>query len=291
MHLALNLRYQIKDQTEFPLQEFMTAKTLNQTTSKTSWYDFPHCYDLGFRDETQREIRFLPKAFQRFSQIPVRSVFEGGCGSGRLMRALASKGYQVCGFDLNQNALDYCSARLKKHGRTARMVNADMRSFDLGQRFQAGVCILNTFRHLLTEEDARSHLKCAARHIEDGGLYILSLHLLPSDADLLDVERWKYQSKRLSISYCLRVIDTNLRKRREQLRLTMTVRRNGQSFRIVDEFALRTYRARQMRALLESVPELELCEVFDFWYEIDEPQPFNDRLSDAVFVLRKRGCP
>jgi hypothetical protein len=48
------------------------------------------------------------------------------------------------------------------------------------------------------------------------------------------------------------------------------------------------YTARQFRSLLCRVPDWELCDVFDFWYEIDQPLTLNDDITDTVFVLRKR---
>ena len=48
------------------------------------------------------------------------------------------------------------------------------------------------------------------------------------------------------------------------------------------------YTAAQFRRLLASVPSLELCDVYDFWYDIDDPLTFNDDFSDTVFILRRR---
>ena len=48
------------------------------------------------------------------------------------------------------------------------------------------------------------------------------------------------------------------------------------------------YTAGQFRRLLAKVPELELCDVYDFWYEIDQPLELDDEISDTVFILRKR---
>ena len=59
--------------------------------------------------------------------------------------------------------------------------------------------------------------------------------------------------------------------------------------RLRDEFSFRLYTAAQFRRLLASVPSLELCGVYDFWYEIDNPMELNDDRTDTVFVLRKRG--
>jgi hypothetical protein len=49
------------------------------------------------------------------------------------------------------------------------------------------------------------------------------------------------------------------------------------------------YTAAQFRRLLARVPGLELCGVYDFWYEIDHPLVLSDDLSDTVFVLRSCG--
>jgi hypothetical protein len=35
------------------------------------------------------------------------------------------------------------------------------------------------------------------------------------------------------------------------------------------------------------VPEFKLLDVYDFWYQIDEPQKFDNKLADAVFILQK----
>jgi hypothetical protein len=58
--------------------------------------------------------------------------------------------------------------------------------------------------------------------------------------------------------------------------------------RLRDEFDYRLYSAAQIRQLFASVPQLELQEVFDFWYDLDDPQKLDNELSDVVFILRRR---
>jgi SAM-dependent methyltransferase len=263
-----------------------SMSTVKDNSEKT-WYDLPHYYDLGFREETKQECKFLESVFAKFAKCKVKRVFEAGCGTGRLIAEMAARGYDVTGFDLNRNTLDYCRKRLTRRKLHATLVEANMEEFSLGKKFHGAFNAINTFRHLLTEESAESHLNCVAKHLVSGGVYVLGLHLLPIDADPLDQERWQYKSKSLKINYFLRVTHSDLRKRIEHLKLTMTVHRNGKSVKVADEFDLRIYRAKQMKALLKKIPEFELCEVYDFWYEIDEPQKFDDYLSDAVFILRK----
>jgi hypothetical protein len=155
--------------------------------------------------------------------------------------------------------------------------------------FDAAYCTLDTFRHLLSEEAARRHLECVTGSLRAGGVYLLGFHLLPPDAAEECIERWTERRGRTQVTVTLRVLSTDRRRRIERLRITMLVRSGKRLLRLRDEFPLRMYTAAQFRRLLRAVPDLELCDVYDFWYEIDHPLKLSDELSDAVFVLRKRG--
>ena len=71
--------------------------------------------------------------------------------------------------------------------------------------------------------------------------------------------------------------------------MSLLVRTPKRVVRIRSEFVLRLYNAAQLKSLLAKVRELELLEVFDFWYELDHPLKLNDEISDTVLILRKRG--
>ena len=64
-----------------------------------------------------------------------------------------------------------------------------------------------------------------------------------------------------------------------------------EAWRSRGKFDLRLYKAPQFRRLFPSVPSFELCDVYDFWYEIDEPLKLNGEISDTVFILKKTMFP
>ncbi|GIW95491.1 MAG: SAM-dependent methyltransferase [Pirellulaceae bacterium] len=260
---------------------------MKEPLQESSWYDLPQYYELAFRDETAREVRFFERAFRRYAIGPVRRLLEPGCGSGRLVFALARRGYRVWAFDNNRHALAYATKRLKRHGLKAHFFAADLADFSVPAAVDAAYCTMNTFRHLLSEAEARAHLKCVARAVRPGGVYILGFHLLPPDADEQCIERWTARRGRLHVSYTLRVIETNRAQRIESLRISLLVRTPRRCRRFRDEFRLRIYTADDVRRLLRASAAWELCDVFDFWYEWDKPLDLNDELSDAVFVLRR----
>jgi len=262
----------------------MTDKKIIQA----NWYDHPRYYDIAFASETRPEANFIEAACREYCDGPVRDLLELGCGTGRLVVELAARNYRMTGLDLSRPALDYLRRRLRRRSLQARLMRADMADFRLPRPVDAALCTFDSFRHLLDDEAARRHLECVAASLRPGGIYILGFHLLPPDADEHCTERWTERRGGTQVTVTLRVTATDRRRRRETTRISLLARRGGQSARLRDEFPLRMYTARQFRRLLGRVPELELCDVYDFWYEIDHPLRLSDELSDTVLILRKR---
>jgi SAM-dependent methyltransferase len=257
-------------------------------TIQTLWYDQPRYYDLAFHSDTRPEADFIEAACRKYLARPARRLLEPACGSGRLVAELAGRGYEMAGFDLNQPSLDYLRRRLARRKLKANIFEADMSDFRLSSKADAAFCTFNTFRLLLDERSARRHLECVADALRPGGIYILGFHLLPLDADEESTERWVESQGKTQVTTTLRVLATDRRRRVERLRVSMLVRDRGEEIRFRDEFSFRMYTAAQFRRLLASVPSLELCDVYDFWYEIDNPLKLNDDREDTVFILRKQ---
>ena len=73
------------------------------------WYDLPALYDIVFDVDTPREADFLEEIQRRYGDTRQRRVLEPACGSGRLIVALARRGWTVFGTDLNAPMLGYGS--------------------------------------------------------------------------------------------------------------------------------------------------------------------------------------
>lgn len=257
-----------------------------------SWYDHPQYFDMVFRNETAAEVKFFEQAFDRFASGRVKRLLEPGCGSGRLVAAMAARGYDVTGLDLSQPMLDYLARRLKRRGLKGHLVRGDMTSmqFNGKPKFDSAFCTFNTFRHLTEESDAVAHLRSVADNLRSGGLYILGMHLIPMDADPECTERWQAAHGGTKVNVTLRVIDFNRNTRKEMLRVSVKAqKRSGKVERIRSEFPLRIYTPAQARRMFQKVNDvLEIRGVYDFDYEIDEERDFDNDLTDAVFVFRRR---
>ena len=256
---------------------------------QANWFDYPQYYDIAFQATTKREADFIEAACRKYCPFAARRFLEPACGSGRLIAELAARGYQVTGFDVSQPALSYLRRRLARRLLHAETFKAEMSDFCLSRPVDAAYCTVNTFRHLLTEQAARGHLRCTADSLRRGGIYILGLHLLPLGVDKKDVLRWTTRRGKTKVTVTLRVLCVDLRHRLENFRVSLLVRQPGpKEVRLRHEFQIRTYTARQFRRLLDSVPSLELCDVYDFRYDIGHPLSLNDEMAYNVFVLRRR---
>ena len=262
------------------------GKKVRDETIK-SWYDYPQLYELGFLKDTPKETKFLEAVFKKYVPFPVNNVLELGCGSGRLVCEMAKRGFSMTGLDLNPTALEYCKKKLKKLGVKGQTVVGDMTKFQFDQPFDAAVNAINTFRHLESEEAALAHLDCVAEHLKPGGVFVLSLHLLPIDGDLWGTERWAAKDEDTSVYYALTVVETSMKTRLEKLRISMLVKKKEESFRLSDHITLRIYTAPQLKSLLAKAKKLKLIAIHDFWFDLESTQKLNAEAVDTVLVLQR----
>ncbi len=106
-------------------------------------------------------------------------VLELGCGTGRVLIPTARAGIEVVGLDLSERMLAVCRERLEQEHASvrsrARLVQADMRSFELRPGFALATLPFRPFQHLLTTDDQLACLACIRQHLVRGGRVVLDL--------------------------------------------------------------------------------------------------------------------
>jgi len=262
-------------------------------TESIDCYDVPQYWDLAFDEDTVLEADFVEATVNKYCNFPLTSVYEPGCGGGRIVLELASRGHAVTGVDLSSSAIEFLKTRLDNAELTADVRVADMRSFQTAEPVDVACCFVNTFRHLLTEEDAVRHLQAVARSVRPGGLYLLGMHLLPPDADEEDSEDWSITQGDVTVDMRLDVAECSRANRQEVLRFKMDVSdpQHPAPQTYTADYRMRIYEAGDMLTLLSKVPDFKLIDVYDFWYDIEEPLTLSDEMGDTVFVLQRQETP
>lgn len=106
-------------------------------------------------------------------------VLELACGTGRVTISIAAAGVQVLGLDLSPQMLARFKSKLpglpvEVRGKITLM-QGDMRSFDLRQRFALVIIPYRAFLHNLTVAEQLAALQAIGRHLPSGGRLALNV--------------------------------------------------------------------------------------------------------------------
>lgn len=256
-------------------------------TISESIYDHPKYYDLVFGADCAAEVKFIRGCGEKHMQREPLRMFEPACGTGRLLQSLAKKGFDVGGLDLNPKAVDFCNARFRRHGLPETAFVADMSDFKVRRRYDIAFNTINSFRHLQTESASRAHLQCMGKAVRVGGLYLLGIHLTPTEVPPSESESWSARRGHLVISTHMWTNDRDTSKRIERFGIRFDVHSPSRSFRIVDELVLRSYTPAQMNRLIRSSGCWETVATYDFSYDMKDPIEVDGSSEDVVYVLRR----
>jgi SAM-dependent methyltransferase len=255
---------------------------------EASIYDYPKYYDLLFGSDVAAEFRFLKSVIAKHAGCEVKRIFEPACGTGRLLIKLGRSGYEVLGNDLNPKAVDFCNERLSRYQLPETVVVGDMSDFKVKKKFDAAFNMINTFRHLATEKQALGHLECMAKAMNKGAIYVLGIHLEPTDCPAMQEESWSARRGNLVVNSYMWSKGIDRKTRLEHLGLHVDVFTPTKRMRIVDHMEYRTYTKAQFSSLLKKVPQLEIAETYDFSYDVRNPHVVTGTTEDVVYVLRKK---
>ncbi len=252
-----------------------------------SIYDHPKYYDLVFGADCAAEVKFITGCGTKHCTGKTKRMFEPACGTGRLLYALSKRGFDVAGLDLNPNAVEFCNARFRKHGLDEPAFVADMADFRVKRPYDIAFNTINSFRHLSSETAARNHLRCMGEAVRVGGLYLLGVHLTPTDVPPSETESWSARRGHLAINTHMWTNSRDKKTRVERFGIRFDVHSPSRSFRIMDELVLRSYTPKQMDRLIHSSECWEVIETYDFCYRLGEPIEVDATTEDVVYVMRR----
>ncbi len=136
-------------------------------------YDNPKYYEIAFSfRDIPTEVDVFEECFKRFSQIPVISVLELGCGNSPHMGELVKRGYQYNGFDLSKAMLEYSRKKALRMDVQVNLICGDMIDFSLDRKVDFVYVLLGSLCAKSASE-LITHFDSVAQVLNKGGLYLL----------------------------------------------------------------------------------------------------------------------
>jgi SAM-dependent methyltransferase len=143
--------------------------TYDEYMSSAELYD----YVVPYRE--RQDVTFFVEAAKESGG----SVLEVGCGTGRVLIPTARARVEITGLDLSPHMLQVCRERLKAEPEEVRsrvrLVEGDMRQFELGRTFRLVTLPFRPFQHLTTVEDQLACLGCLRKALDENGRLILDI--------------------------------------------------------------------------------------------------------------------
>lgn len=132
-------------------------------------YDHPRAYELAC---SFRDVSAEVDALRRWAGA-ARTVLELAAGPAEHAREFARRGVAATALDLSPAMCAY--ARERGAGLPLEVVQADMRRFDLGRRFDLVITMLDSTAHLMTLDDFTAYLGCVRDHLAEDGLAVIEM--------------------------------------------------------------------------------------------------------------------
>lgn len=150
---------------------------------KTEYDAFANSYDLEY-GQTRIDLDFYVSQ-ARAAQPP---VLELACGTGRVTIPIARAGVPIVGVDSATEMLARAQEKVDSvGGLPVTLVEGDMRTFQVEERFGLAIIPARSFLHLLTPDDHKAALHNIREHLVDGGKLVMNffqpnIHTIAADA-------------------------------------------------------------------------------------------------------------
>lgn len=160
-------------------------------TKSARFYDAMYSFkDYG------KEAAMVHDLVQSHKKSSGNNLLDVACGTGKHLAEFA-KWYDVWGLDLDPELLEIARNVVPPE----RLLQADMRDFDLGFKFDAITCLFSSIGYMKNMADMTKAIANMARHLEPGGVIVVEpwlypehyqsphLHMLTVDQDDLKIAR------------------------------------------------------------------------------------------------------
>ena len=164
------------------------------------WFDSAFYHKLYFNRDEKEAQSFMEKLLSHLQPPAGSRLLDAGCGRGRHSRFLASKGFDVTGFDLSHNSIAYAK---QFEAENLHFYQHDMRLPSWINYFDYAFNLFTSFGYFSTRREHDDAIRTLAQSLKPGGLFLIDYlnvhyaeeHLVHNEVKQVDgtdyeIHRW-----------------------------------------------------------------------------------------------------
>lgn len=200
-------------------------------------------------------------------------VLDLACGTGSFSKELLNRGYSVFGIDKSADMLTVAD---NKCSGNASFIQCDMTDFQLKDKFDYCICMLDSINHLENINDVENCVNSVFDCLNPGGLFIFDVNTVYKHKNILADNTFVFDYDDFFLSWDNESMGDNV----VRILIDMFVY-NGKNYdRFSEEFCEKAYTVDELTKILN---KFEIVGIFD---ELTENVPKSD--SERIyFVLRR----
>ena len=140
-------------------------------------------YDALYADKDYAaECALIRRLIGDYGPSQAKSILDMGSGTGQHSIPLSKLGYEVVGVDLSPDMAAFAKGKAEQlpQAQRPRFVIGDVRTVDLGRKFDVALMMFAVLGYQTGNDDVLSALKTVRRHLPEGGLFLFDVWYGPA---------------------------------------------------------------------------------------------------------------
>ncbi|MCX6173512.1 MAG: class I SAM-dependent methyltransferase [Ignavibacteriales bacterium] len=137
------------------------------------WFSSEEYLSVYQHRDDEDATKLLELILKQTNLTRQNSILDAACGAGRHSIYLASKGFNVFGFDLSKTLLSKAKENAKKRSVENNFVCADLRNIYFRKKFDLIINLFTSFGYFENDEENFKFINTAYSLLNENGFYVL----------------------------------------------------------------------------------------------------------------------